>query len=303
MFGLAILLWLFVMLRKEYDQELGVPVRVVHLKENKILMEVPPGRVETLFHGRGTTLILLSLFGRARIDLNLDKVQYSHAFPLRPDMVKWAPGIDADVVEIVFPDTIIIHLDDVISRNLAVKPLITISKDQDFSLTRPLRCDPESVRVQGPKSLVNGLSFIPTQARALDHVNSDINLKLDLISPADKKITVKPTTVKVTASVEKLIQREITEIPIHVIHCLPDKPGFSEPDQINLTLRGSKAAIENLKRSDLFVTVNVQNQPDVNENYIPAVNLPDEIQLVEMNPPSVTIIFRTSSASDSDGSP
>jgi hypothetical protein len=111
-FCMAVFLWFFVVSSKQYVDVLHVPIHTVNLPEDKVFLQAPPPYAEVRFRGRGTSLILLDLFGDAHIDLNLAGLVSPYVLQLTVAQVHWASGIEAQPVEIVQPDSIEILLGD-----------------------------------------------------------------------------------------------------------------------------------------------------------------------------------------------
>jgi len=109
---MAVFLWFFVVSSKEYVQVLRVPVCTLNLQPDKVFLKAPPTYAQVRFRGRGTSLILLALFGDAHINLDLAAAKSSQNFHLTLDQVHWASSIDVQAMEIVPPDTIRIQLGD-----------------------------------------------------------------------------------------------------------------------------------------------------------------------------------------------
>ena len=111
-FCMAVFLWFFVASSKQYMEVLHIPIHTVNLPEGKVFLQAPPPYAEVRFRGRGTSLILLDLFGDAHIDLNLSGLTSPYFFHLTVAHVHWASGIDVQALEIVQPDSLEILLDD-----------------------------------------------------------------------------------------------------------------------------------------------------------------------------------------------
>ncbi len=111
-FCMAIFLWFFVASSKQYVHVLHVPIHTVNLPEDKVFLQAPPPYAEVRFRGRGTSLILLGLFGDPHIDLNLSGLTSPFVMHLAVAQVRWASSIDVQALEIVQPDTVNIHLGD-----------------------------------------------------------------------------------------------------------------------------------------------------------------------------------------------
>lgn len=288
---MAIFLWFFVVTSREYDQMMSVPLRLTNLKEEKVLLEDPPATAEVRFRGKGTSLLLLGLFGDVHLNLSLSTISYYYDYPTRLDQVKWAPGISVQLVEIINPDTVHIRLDDEVERSVQVKPMLSVLPADEHILIGSFQCAPDTVLVRGPKSIVEDLKYIPTQVKSVENATGSVNSKLDLIPPEGASVSLEPSEVRVSVKVEKVRTKEILEVPVNVIHCLPDKPGYSEPASVNIKVKGAKSLLEDLSRENIMISVSARSEPDSARAPIPIVHLPEGIELVELIPDTVRIIY------------
>ncbi|MFH1861597.1 MAG: YbbR-like domain-containing protein, partial [bacterium] len=201
LFLMAVFLWFFVIASRDYDQTLDVPIRVINLKPEMVFLEEPPSAARVRFQGRGNSLLLLSLFGDVHLEVDIRSVNDSSDISLNTDLVLWASGINVNVLEIISPKVVYIRLDDEAEQTLPVHSLLTVKPAESFVQVGAVVCQPESVLVCGPKTVLNHLQFIPTQAKTIEQVAGNLSMKLDLILPAGARIIVEPSSVKATAVV------------------------------------------------------------------------------------------------------
>jgi hypothetical protein len=288
---MAVFLWFFVVTSREYDQILSVPIKLINLRESKVFLEIPPSSAEVRFHGKGTSLLLLSLFGDSHIDLSLETINHFYDFPLRLEYVEWSTGVNVQAVEILHPDTVHIRLDEEIVITARVQSMLTVTPAEGYTKIGNPVCTPDSVTLTGPQSMLEDLKVINTTVKAITDADGNITQKLDLVLPGGNLIHSDATTVRTTVKVDKIIEKQLTEVPVNVVNCLPDKPGRAEPPTINLTIRGAKSLLADLNRDNLMVSVSAQEPLTSSGVLTPMVYLPESVQLIEMTPDTVRIIY------------
>lgn len=288
---MAVFLWFFVVTSRDYDQVLNVPIRFPNLKKTKVFLEDPPTVAKVRFHGKGTSLLLLSLFGDAHVTLDLATISQFYDYPLRSNYVRWAPGISVDLVEIISPDTVRIQLDDESQRTLWVKPMLLVRPADGYTLVGAITSEPDSVQVRGAKSVVDNLKYIPTQVKSIDNVTGPVNIRLYLTGPYEGKLTLIPPNVRISAKVDKVEIKEISDVPVTVIHGWAQKPGFSVPSTVNVKIKGAKSILEGISRDNITISVSTQGQPTGAGIFAPVVQLPEDVQLVEIIPDTVRINY------------
>jgi hypothetical protein len=292
LFLMAVFLWFFVVTSRNYNQILKVPVKLVNLKENKVFLNQPAKYAEVRFHGKGTSLLLLSLFGDAHFTLDLSTINYYYDFPLTLDQLRWASGINVEAVEIVTPDTVHVRIDDLMERVLKVKPMLTVVPAEKYVITGTMEVMPDTVLLRGAESVIKDLKFVPTQGRLVEKATGTVNLKLDLILPEEGIVSAEPSAVRVIVNVEKIITRNIADVPVKVIHCEPDKPGYAVPRQVEIKVQGAESLINKLVADSILISVSALSTPSPTGAYKPVVHLPENVELVEMIPDTVSIEYR-----------
>lgn len=288
---MAVFLWFFVVTSREYDQVLSIPIRTTELRENKVFLEDPPRTAQVRFRGKGTSLLILGLFGDPHMSLDLSTIQWHYDFPIYEDQVRWASGINVKIIEILNPDTVKIRLDDEASRKVKVQQMLTVTPAQEYMQIGNVKIDPDSVTIRGPKSVAETLNFVSTQVNNVVNATGPINMKLDLVTPENAKIVLDPPAVRVYITIEKIITRQITEIPVNIINCSTDKPSICDPPMVNITVRGARSEVANLNRDNIMISVNALQNQNSTDVQTPAVHLPAGVELLEIQPDTVRIIY------------
>ncbi|MBU0520299.1 hypothetical protein KKA00_02685 [bacterium] len=291
LFMMAVFLWFFVVTSQNYNQVLDVPIVMTGLKEGKVFLKPPVDHARVRFYGKGTSLLLLSVVGDARFVLDLSSINYFFDFPLHLDLLHWASGINVEVMDIVFPDTVFIRIDDSIEKTLSVKPMLAVSLAQNYTAVGSLQVSPDTVRALGAKTILEGMRTIPTQVKSYENATGSINVRLDLIPPEEGEIQLDPAEVRVQLKVEKVESKLLNNVAVNVIECAPERIGFAVPGAVNIRLKGAKSLLENLQKDQVMVSVSAAQNPKDGGYYKPVLHLPDGIELIAIIPDSVKIEY------------
>ncbi len=282
-------LWFFVVSSSEYEQTLSVPVRLVNLREGKVFLQNPPRTVRVHFQGKGTSLLLLSLFGNLRLELDLANVNYAYAYPLKADQVKWASAINIRVLEILAPDTVMVRLDDKCERRLPVRAQLQVVPAADHVLLGEVICSPDSVLVTGANSIVKAMDFVLTQVQEVREASSPVSVKLALLQPNAGKVELQPGAVTATATVEKITEKEIRSVSVVVREVKSGFEALSEPTTVDLRIRGPASLLDKLDNSTLSAQVHASHIDHGGAEAQPQVELPEGVILLSVNPSRVTV--------------
>ncbi|RJP79755.1 MAG: hypothetical protein C4524_04660 [Candidatus Zixiibacteriota bacterium] len=286
---MALFLWFFVVSSRIYVQTLDVPLQIHNLKPDKVLVEDLPEEVAVRFRGRGTALLLLGLVGRPRLELDLSGINRYYEFPLRPEQVNWAMSIDVQPVEVVYPDTVSVILDDVVRQSMAVRPMLMVHPADNYLLTGAPHCDPDTVTVQGARSVLAEMKYAPTKARTVENVTGSVDMKLELLRPTRGQVVFDPPAVQVRAEVEKIKEKGIGGVPVALRSLHSDLKGYAEPARVDLVVRGAASLVENLVSGQISVLVEVKGTGPGMEECTPVVSLPEGVSLIKVNPPSIQV--------------
>ncbi len=288
---MAIFLWFFVVTSREYSQVLNIPIELTELIDGKVIVNDPPKSAEVRFHGKGTSLLLLTLFGDAHLDLNLASINHFYDFPIRLEQVRWSSSIDVEILEILNPDTVRVELDEEVEATLHVQSMLVVTPAENYVITESVVLSPDTVISRGPKSYLEGLKIIPTQVKNIEKATGSINTKLSLIAPEGSKINLIPEEVRAFVRIEKLETRTMSSIPVRVIPATAGQSNFCEPSVIDVMIRGAQSRVEAIDRGQIIVSVSVEGNPSGSGIFTPVVIVPDSIELIEIRPDSVRINY------------
>jgi hypothetical protein len=288
---MAVFLWFFVVTSREYHHVISVPINLVGMMEDKVFIDQPDAHARVNFKGKGTSLLLLSLFGDVRLELNITTINYYYDFPVRLDQVKWAPGINVDIIEILRPDTVFIRLDDEVVQTIKIKPMLTVNTARDYTVMGELRLVPDTVRVRGAKSIIESLDYIPTQVKTFENADNSISTKLDLIPPEQGTIVLEPEEVRAYWTIEKIETRLITGLPVNVINTSPGETSFCDPSSIDIWVKAPKSRLDTLNTNNILITVSTEGRISGGGIFTPVVHLPEKIELISTIPDSIQVNY------------
>jgi len=288
---MAVFLWFFVVSSRDYTQVIRVPIVLTEAKEGKVLVSDVPDEAEVRFHGKGTSLLLLSLYGDARLELSISSISQYYDYPVRLEMIKWAPGINVEIMEVLYPDTIFIRLDEEITRIVEVQSMLAVIPSDGYVITEEVKLEPDSVTVTGAESIVKDLQFISSQVKDIEKATGPINTRLELVPPEIGNLILDPTEVRAFIMIEKIETKLFSSIPVHVISPMGEEPKFCEPSVVNVRIKGIKSDLDELKWDEIIVSVSSEGNPSGAGVFFPVVILPDGLEAVEIIPDSVCINY------------
>jgi hypothetical protein len=154
------------------------------------------------------------------LDFNgLDKNNTHYSWIELKGMPNVRKQFDADVtVDNVTPDTLLLRYDKNFVKTVPVRLNSDIMYATGFDLTEPFKLEPDSVKIIGPKVILDSIAELETNNLKLEQVNFNINQKVDLKTSFDNsEVKLSAATIVVSGNIEKFTEGEIV-VPISVVN-------------------------------------------------------------------------------------
>ena len=300
-FGLAILLWVFIVSSEMYEMVIAVPIEVRNLSEQKALREEVPERAQVRFEGTGRvlfkTLLLKRFYNDFKLVLDLDRISDEYEFVLNdyfrlyPRKVVIPNEFEIRYIEVEFPREIKISLDDYLVRTIPIISKIVIEPTPGFVLVGDITLEPPEIAIAGPKDIIENITLINTIIDTITDVNTDISQNFNLEFP-HQQVQLSHPDVLLSVDVQALSERIISEVPVSVINVPPGYRVFVSPHTVSLTIIGGIDLISDIAPEDILLTIDFTNQWNLDlQFYEPQVEVPNSIiNWQDLSPPNVELI-------------
>jgi YbbR domain-containing protein len=154
----------------------------------------------------------------------------------------------------ISPDTLYFHLEKVFSKKVPVKLMTTISFTQQYELADPVKYDPDSVLISGPRSAIDSIAFVETVPKVLSNLNSSQTLVLSFNPKySSVKVTISPSFEKILIPVDKFTEATI-DLPILIINNDNNYLVRTFPEKVKVTYLVSLTNFKNVQ-STMFSAV------------------------------------------------
>jgi YbbR domain-containing protein len=300
-FGLAILLWVFIVSSETYEMVIAVPIEVRNLSEQKALREEVPERAQVRFEGTGRmlfkTLLLKRFYNDFKLVLDLDRISDEYEFVLNDYFRQYQRKIvipnefEIRYIEVDSPREIKISLDDYLVRTIPVVSKVIIEPTPGFIVVGNAKLKPAEISIAGPKDIIENITVINTIADTITNVNTDISQYLNFEFP-HQQVQLSNPEVLLSVDVQALSERIISEVPISVINVPLGYRVFVSPHTVSLTIIGGIDLIVDFVPEDILLTIDFNNQwkPNI-QFYEPHVKVPNSVtDWQDLSPPNVELI-------------
>lgn len=217
---ISLLFWFLTKLSKNYETTIEFPVDFVGLSEKKVINSDIPKMIPVHVKGTGFRLAYVQVFPSSiEVDCSSMNASLNDEFLLdleaqKNTIQKQLPsGIQVDYF---LEDMLLFQLDDLEERKIRIKPQVTINFKEGYDVYQINSLKPDSIKVSGPKRVLDTLNLIRTTKLVLNEVESDINeiLKIDTYYKS-VGLSFKDTEIVYQINVDKFTEGTI-EVPFEV---------------------------------------------------------------------------------------
>ncbi|MED5256443.1 MAG: hypothetical protein VX818_04320 [Candidatus Neomarinimicrobiota bacterium] len=288
-FGLAIFLWLFVVSNNYYSTIINIPIEVRNLNERKKAYKKEiPQIAKVRFKGKGRSiiksLILKDFVKDFKLVIDLDRISEEYNFFLNdyynryPQKVSIPSTFELQYVEVIYPDSIHISLDEYMVKNVPVKSNIVIKPSPGYiKIGKPI-LDSSLVTIAGAKNAVQSIEYIYTTNDTFNNIDMPINEQVSLETINNTLIEYSFLKLSYFQDIQPISERIISGVPVTIKNNLKGLVVRKNPSTVSLTIVGGLDYISEIQPTDISVTIDFTYQwsPKM-QFYEPRVVVPDEI--------------------------
>ena len=288
-FGLAIFLWLFVVSNNNYSTIINIPIEVRNLNERKKAYKKEiPQIAKVRFKGKGRSiiksLILKDFVKDFKLVIDLDRISEEYNFFLNdyynryPQKVSIPSTFELQYVEVIYPDSIHISLDEYMVKNVPVKSNIVINPSPGYiKIGKPI-LDSSLVTIAGAKNAVQSIEYIYTTNDTFNNIDMPINAQVSLETINNTLIEYSFLKLSYFQDIQPISERIISGVPVTIKNNLEGLVVRKNPSTVSLTIVGGLDYISEIQPADISVTIDFTYQwsPKM-QFYEPRVVVPDEI--------------------------
>jgi hypothetical protein len=191
----------------------------------------------------------------------------------------------------VQPSSIILSLDKLIQKKLAITPVVTGSVAPGHIL-KDLRIAPDVISITGPQSILAQVESLKTTAINVSGLASSVKQQIPLdLDPAIVDLIGETSITVDLIIVVDVVEKTITNVPVHVV-----VDGYLQPvtpSEVKVTLKIPKTIIKkDLDYKSLF-TVTAVAQPgedNMKVQVVPAADSAVQLEVVQVEPEFVNLV-------------
>lgn len=254
---LAVFLWFNVSEQKEIEAIVEMPLRYINMPSGLTFASEPPSTAKARIKGKGKFLRWRLKDIAAVIDLSPATIgAVTHI--VSPGEVMIPKNHQVEVLEIIDPKAVRIDLDRSATKEVPVEINLSGQMPDDRKMIGKPLAIPNTVRLSGPKRLVDELTSLKTEPVELGHLGrkGKVNVFLDL--PNRSLLTTNVDEIEVVARIEPRRSLEIPSVPVILI----SRPGLKSrvsPDSLDITISGGQTQVDSLALERLVLLIDVSS--------------------------------------------
>lgn len=290
-FLFAVVIWISVVLGNSFIYKIEVPLKI-SLNDNDVAIKSElPSAVVLNLNAQGWRL--LSILSTKDISfrclLPTKESVYKYQLTSSTSENQWLSS-EIKVVD-VSPAFLQIELDKKASKKIKVNPNANLDFKKGFGLARQLNVFPDSVTLIGARSLLSHISEVQTNDLVVDQVSNSFIEQVGIkVAPG---VESSPSHVKIYGDVQKIVDREMTNIPIEIKNIPKDKTILLLPDKISLSVRGGINFLGRMKKEDFQVFIDYRDViADTSRMVSPTVIPPKYVRLIYLDPERIKYIIK-----------
>ncbi|MCF6268423.1 MAG: YbbR-like domain-containing protein [Melioribacteraceae bacterium] len=287
----SVILWVFVSFSNSYTTTFRVPVEFTNIKEGYALLSQTSSEIGLTIKGEGWSLAQIT-FGpettfKISTNENIGIQNYNVSDAIGEN--RWLSS-SIEVVSIS-PLEIGYSVERLNYKTIPIVADISIGIDEGFGLVSKVELTPDSVKISGPKSLIDNIKSVVTEKYEFDNNDESISTQLKL--KEIKHINFENDITNIEFVVQKIVDKTFNNIPIKIVNV----PNLRElnlfPANIDVTLRGG---LEDLGIQDVESISAVVDFNDAFRDTLgfvkPQITIPEFTTLINVKPNKLKYIIK-----------
>lgn len=299
---ISLFIWFLIKMSDEYVAEIRMPISYQNTQVNKLLLQADD-HIYIRLRAKGADIFSAKYFsGYSPLKINLNQAEtrksrfFDKYYILTNTFRNQVSGrFDfAHSVLGIYPDTLYLNFEEIITKSLPVKARIDVSCKPQFLVYDSIRLVPDKVQISGPASIIDTMTFIPTEKKSYTDLDQNLETLISL-NPGVKnnKISLNYKQVKIIVPVEEFTE-SIIEIPVTGTAEDPDITLRTFPRSVLVTYKIALKDYELVKPEMFSLSVNYDEERDKGKNLlrVRVDESPDFIRITRINPAKVEYLIQ-----------
>ncbi|MCP4969643.1 MAG: YbbR-like domain-containing protein [Arcobacter sp.] len=259
---LSFMFLLLTKLTQDYTKTITFAIRPINAVENHVILKDTTHKFDITLSTYGFKFLRYYLAKpEVTVDLNdLENIDNRYTWTNSAGLAHLNSQFSENVkILAVNPESVVFRYDVSGIKMVSVQLNSEVNFAPGYDILNGFKVDPDSIKVIGPKILLDSIKIIQTEIISLSEINSDINRPLNVILPdSSQNVVYSHKKVNIKAQVEKFTEGTV-EVPVDLVNVPNDVLVNYFPKTINVMYYTSLSNFKNIKNSDFIVECDFNN--------------------------------------------
>jgi len=288
----ATIFWLFNALNKDYSTRIDYPIQFNFKRDSVVVVDQLPEIIAVDVSGGGWDLIRkIFLFNAdpVMIDLNNPtETKFITQASLLPVVRERLSSLNIDFI---VNDTLFINIEPIFSKNVkVVVDSLAIPLNENFRLISKVLIQPDSITVEGPKSMIDTLSSEYRITFTQNNIDDEFNDAFE-IAFAHRLIRPLPDEVIIRFDTDEFNRASIP-IPIETTNFPGDSSIYIMDSVIQVYYTSRNRDLDKIRESDFSITADLNMLNGKDSTIIPIlIAFPSYAMEIELQLDSLKVVY------------
>ncbi len=296
--------WLLTVFSKEYTAEVSFNACFLNLPSDKILIKDLPSKVAVKIKASGFSLLgvqysakLDTLFidaSNVKKYLNDNNTNEIYYLLLNNQLSLMAEQLGGSMkVEKIYPDTVTFVFDQKAQKIVPVKLNLTYSFAKQYQLNGAVKIIPSRILIKGPKTLLNEIDFLETEAHQIAQIEATKKHIIPLKVSNNQSVDYGIASIVAEIPTEKYTEAEVV-LPVQVKNVPFGYVVKTFPSQVKVKYNVSLQHYDLVKPEQFLIEANINEKIGISNNRIKLnlVKIPAIVSKAKIINPQVEFIMR-----------
>lgn len=267
----ALFVWFLIVSGGTFDYNVSIPITCTNTGDSYIVVNKLPKNGRVILRGQGIHLMVFSLFKEGRLNIEPQwEAGQSFIYPSEKDVILYGNALKLQIVKLTEPDSIELQIEKLIIREVPVINQVNIVPTIGHTIVGDIIIEPDIALIKGPKSIVDTVNSIYTKKAKVENIKFPLQKQIGLIKPAIPNLELLNKNTMITADIQKLMEKKITNIPVTIINLPPNVSALIIPSHISLVIQGGANLVFPVNEKDIEAYIDYARQRPSTQQDFPA---------------------------------
>jgi len=287
----SVIIWGTISLSEEYYANVNVPLQVVGFPNGFSIGNEIPENITIKLRGIGWKLFAVNIGKEVTYKISVKGDSGFIQIKLMDHLTdnRWMLS-ELDIIDIV-PNSLSFSIERRVTKKLPIVADLNLDYKVGYGLAKEVVLEPDSVLIDGPRSVVNSLTEIKTKEIKLSSLDKLIIKNVDFIYLPGTSYETK--FVSVNLDIQRIVDKQFDDIDVEVLDVPPDRDVILLPNKISCNVRGGIEILGKLEKDQFRAFVYYRDVVlDTLGNVIPHIEHPANTTLKYIKPERLRYIIK-----------